>query len=109
LYEASAPRTYEIDPNEDLRAFQIDEIAWRPDVLRDYAVYLGRRDAVEVHAVDELSLNGHPAALLVDPAIDLAKAGDEDSFVLARDDDAAQKKARAAAQALDSAASSSSR
>lgn len=66
-------------PREMLSAKQADRVATRPDMLWRFARYVRERYQregrdVAVYADTAVSLNGHPAQPLVDPAVDLSRA-----------------------------------
>jgi vitamin K-dependent gamma-carboxylase len=71
-------RRWEVDPARHLRARQVEMMAPRPAMIVQFAKHLeqtwvareGVRD-VEVRAVVMSSLNGRPAAPLIDPNVDL--------------------------------------
>jgi hypothetical protein len=71
-------RRWEIDPGDHLRARQVQMMATRPDMTVQFARHIetvwanreGVRD-VDVPAVVKCSLNGRPAAPLIDPETDL--------------------------------------
>jgi vitamin K-dependent gamma-carboxylase-like protein len=71
---------WEVDPLDYLSPRQTEVMAARPDLILEFAHFLGRtwaaREGVadaEVRAVVLCALNGRPPALLIDPARDLAR------------------------------------
>jgi hypothetical protein len=67
-----------VDPKQELTLWQVDEMGGRPDMLLQYAHHLSAKEAaagrpdVEVRVTAEVSLNGRPPKLLVDPRVDLS-------------------------------------
>ena len=69
---------WDITPYDILERHQAGKVASRPDMILQYAHYLARLfvehesiEGVEVRVWACVSLNGRPAALLIDPARDL--------------------------------------
>ncbi len=68
-----------VDPRVELVDWQVRKMSGRPDMILQYAHHLAEEmvweadGPVEVHAVANVSLNGRPAQLLVDPEVDLAQ------------------------------------
>lgn len=84
--DRATTRTVVIEPSDILAPFQERAMAQDPDMIRAFGAELARRlgspgHAFAVHAEAFASLNGRPARLMIDPAIDLAGAV-PDSFVL---------------------------
>jgi vitamin K-dependent gamma-carboxylase len=75
-------RQWHVSPAKYLTPIQEREMAVQPDLILQLAHHIARefeaagRPGVEVHAEAHASLNGRPAALLVDPATDLARERD---------------------------------
>ena len=75
-------RQWHVSPAKYLTPIQEREMAVQPDLILQLAHHSARefeaagRPGVEVHAEAHASLNGRPAALLVDPATDLARERD---------------------------------
>jgi hypothetical protein len=67
-----------VDPKQELTLWQVDEMGGRPDMLLQYAHHLAAKESaagrsdVEVRVTSEVSLNGRPPKLLVDPMVDLS-------------------------------------
>jgi vitamin K-dependent gamma-carboxylase len=69
-------KLWRIDPREILTRRQYLRMMEHPDMLLQFAHYLRDRAGppqISVYAVNYVSLNGRPRALLVHPAVDLAK------------------------------------
>ena len=71
---------WEITPRDLLARHQSGKVASRPDMILQYAHYIARLfaeqegiEGVEVRARVCVSLNGRPAALLIDPGRDLTQ------------------------------------
>jgi vitamin K-dependent gamma-carboxylase len=75
-------RQWHVSPAKYLTPIQEREMAVQPDLILQLAHHIARefeaagRPGVEVHADARASLNGRPAAVLVDPATDLAREQD---------------------------------
>jgi hypothetical protein len=75
-------RQWHVAPAKYLTRIQEREMAVQPDLILQLAHHIARefevagRPGVEVHVDARASLNGRPAALLIDPAIDLAREQD---------------------------------
>jgi hypothetical protein len=71
-------QSWEVDPDDELLAFQEAEMGGKPDMILQYAHHLARQwqadgyDQVEVRADAVASLNDRPLVPLVDPTVDLA-------------------------------------
>ncbi len=71
-------RSWEADIAHYLPPFQYNKMAWRPDMILQFANYLADRETkrghqrLEVRADVELGLNGREAQPIVDPTVDLA-------------------------------------
>lgn len=69
---------WQVDPATYLTEWQIVELVQRPDMVLQFAQYLAAvfrgqgYDRVEVRVQENVSLNGHPPELVVDPGVDLA-------------------------------------
>jgi vitamin K-dependent gamma-carboxylase len=80
-HDPDTAETWTIDPRTQLTTRQVGKMGNRPEMVRQYAVELGRqlRDAgrpnveIRVHAVSRLNLR--PGQLLVDPRVDLSRVG----------------------------------
>lgn len=72
-------RQWRIDPAKDLRYRQLRKLGTFPDIMLQYVHFTAdrlRREGIadpEIRVVWNCSLNGAPAALLVDPDVDLTK------------------------------------
>ncbi|HSF02459.1 MAG TPA: HTTM domain-containing protein, partial [Solirubrobacterales bacterium] len=78
--EAGGHRRWEVDPRDHLGPRQAALMAAHPDLILQFAHYLGRTwperegvPRVEVRALVTCSLNGRPATLLIDPERDLTR------------------------------------
>jgi hypothetical protein len=75
-------KQWHVSPAKYLTRIQEREMAVQPDLILQLAHHIARefeaagRPGVEVHADARVSLNGRPAALLVDPTADLAREHD---------------------------------
>jgi hypothetical protein len=75
-------REWLVDPRDHLRPMQVNFLAKRPEMVRQFAHYIerewarryGTRD-VEVRAFTAASLNGRRAQTLIDPTRDLTEVG----------------------------------
>jgi len=83
-FQVKDPKTggaREIDPAAYLTPQQERMMSTQPDMILWFAHWLAQRwradgaEAVEVHAISQVSLNGRPSQPLVDPAVDLASVG----------------------------------
>ena len=78
---ACAPdgRMWTVDCRADLTRRQIQKMSCRPDLIHEYARFLGRRfesqglGEVRIHVQSLVSLNGRPPQPIIDPAVDLAR------------------------------------
>jgi hypothetical protein len=76
-------RTWIVSPGQYLTGLQEREMATQPDLIWQLARHIGEQlkqtgvDDVEVRADAWVSLNGRPAARLVDPAVDLMQVQDD--------------------------------
>jgi hypothetical protein len=80
VLDADTQQRWEVTPGDHLRPRQLEMMAPRPDLILQFARHLERlwvaRDGVrdvEVRAVVMASLNGRPAAPLIDPGVDLTR------------------------------------
>jgi len=79
---ARSGREWHVPPSQYLTRLQEREMSVQPDLIlqlahriaRDFAAL--KQEPVEVHADVRVSLNGRPASVLVDPAVDLAREVD---------------------------------
>lgn len=78
--DPASGREWHVEPERYLLRHQVGEMEARPDMILQFAHYLARVWAeerqiagVEVRARVCASLNGRPAALLIDPQRDLAR------------------------------------
>ena len=78
--DPASERRWEVDPSDHLRTRQVQIMATRPDMIIQFArhletVWVNREGVanVDVRAVVMCSLNGRPAAQLIDPDTDLTK------------------------------------
>jgi hypothetical protein len=77
--EPATGRQWEVAPAKYLTRMQERDMAVQPDLILQLAHHIARDFAahghpgVEVHADARVSLNGRAAAILVDPATDLAR------------------------------------
>jgi hypothetical protein len=85
--EPAGGRRWEVDPRDYLGSRQVEVMATRPDLILQFAHYLGRLWArgegaprVEVRAVVLCSLNGRAPALLIDPGRDLTRVSSTCDF-----------------------------
>jgi hypothetical protein len=68
-----------LNPGHYLSPRQIDKMSHDPEMLREFAYFLGERSQIdegrrfEIHAICFTSLNGRRPQLLVDPQVDLAR------------------------------------
>ena len=75
-------RQWHVSPAKYLTRIQEREMSVQPDLILQLAHHIARefaaagRPGVEVHADARVSLNGRPAALLIDPTADLAREQD---------------------------------
>jgi vitamin K-dependent gamma-carboxylase len=75
-------REWAVPPSKYLTRTQELEMSVQPDLIQQLAVRIARdfersgRGPVEVHADARVSLNGRPASLLIDPAVDLSRVSD---------------------------------
>ena len=82
LRQTRTGRRFQVDPHRYLTPRQAAEMSGQPDLILQLAKHIGadfrRRGfgAVEVRAEARVSLNGRPAALLIDPQVDLLKVSD---------------------------------
>ena len=80
--EPATGRQWEVAPAKYLTRMQEMDMAVQPDLILQLAHHIARDFAanghpgVEVHADARASLNGRPAAILVDPSADLAREPD---------------------------------
>lgn len=76
--EPATGQTWVVDPANVLESWQVDKVAVRPELLRQFAVALAAGLEAEGHAAIEVradawaSLNGREPQRLVDPTVDLA-------------------------------------
>lgn len=76
-YDPATGRSTPLDPLEVLEPWQYRKMTIRPEMMREYAAHVAATYAaaghpgIEVRAQTSVSLNGRPAAALVDPAVDL--------------------------------------
>jgi vitamin K-dependent gamma-carboxylase len=84
-YHVRAPatgRTWEVSPRAYLRDHQERDMCTQPDLIWQLAQRIGRdfdrrgHGRVEVRAEAHVALNGRPAALLLDPGVDLRTVAD---------------------------------
>ena len=82
MREPQTGRQWQVAPAKYLTRVQEREMAVQPDLILQLAHHIARDFAahghpgVEVHADARASLNGRPAATLVDPSADLAREAD---------------------------------
>lgn len=85
-YQVTVPaegRTYEVYPESYLTPLQLQQLGGQPELIRQLAHRVARDFRAAGHADPEvradawLSLNGHPMARLIDPAVDLAQVEDD--------------------------------
>jgi vitamin K-dependent gamma-carboxylase len=80
--EPATGRQWEVAPAKYVTRMQERDMAVQPDLILQLAHHIARDFAahghpgVEVHADAQVSLNGRPAAILVDPNTDLAREPD---------------------------------
>jgi len=80
--QTSTGRQWEVSPRRYLNRIQENEMAGQPDLILQLAHHIQRDfaargiEGLEVRASAFASLNGRPAAYLVDPNVDLAKTHD---------------------------------
>jgi hypothetical protein len=80
--QRSTGRQWVVSPREHLTRLQEREMSSQPDLIWQLAQELGRKwrargvADVEVRADAVVSLNGRPAARLIDPAVDLLSVED---------------------------------
>lgn len=78
----STGRVWQVNPGSHLTLRQMNEMSGQPDLILQFAHHLAREferrghGQVEVRAEAWVSLNGRPPALLIDPAVDLARVTD---------------------------------
>lgn len=78
-YERATGRTWTLDPDDDLTDDQVEAMAKQPELMVQYAHWIEDRErargsgdlAITVRA--EVEFNDHPAALIVDPTVDLTE------------------------------------
>lgn len=77
-HDPATRETLRVDPRRYLARWQYYEMAARPEDDPQFARHLADRlraqgrDAVEIHVVARISLNGREPQLLIDPEVDLA-------------------------------------
>jgi hypothetical protein len=77
--DPASGESWMVDPRVDLTEDQARKMAGRPDMILQYAHFLTRKfradghEGVEVRVTALVTLNDHPARLLVDPEVDLAR------------------------------------
>jgi vitamin K-dependent gamma-carboxylase len=77
-HDPATRETLRVDPRRYLARWQYYEMAARPEMIHQFARHLADRlraqgrDAVEIHVVARISLNGREPQLLIDPEVDLA-------------------------------------
>jgi hypothetical protein len=70
--------TIQVDPREYLESWEVDKMAWRPDMILQFAHYLASvllrsgPQPLKVEARVLASLNGRKPQLIIDPNVDLA-------------------------------------
>lgn len=78
-HDPDTGESWDIDPRAHVTARQLRVMAMRPEMIRQLANELRRRNIasghpnVQIHALALVSLNGRPRRLLVDPAVDLGR------------------------------------
>jgi hypothetical protein len=79
VMDPATGQSWNVDNSEYLSERQIDKMAARPDMIVQFARYLGGRFAeagfpdVQIYADVYASLNQHPRQRLIDPTVDLAR------------------------------------
>ena len=80
IRDPSTGQTWTVDNSRYLKPRQIDKVATRPDLALQYAHYLASIwrtekgvDNPDVRAWNAVELNGRPAALLINPGVNLAE------------------------------------
>lgn len=77
--EQTTGRSYSVQPEQYLTAFQVSEMSEQPDLILQLAHHIGADfeargvGPVSVHADALVSLNGRPAQQLIDPRVDLTQ------------------------------------
>jgi hypothetical protein len=80
--DPASGREWHVSPSAYLLPRQVSEMSGQPDLILQLAHHVARDFAakgvpgVEVRVDALVSLNGRPPALLIDPAVDLAKVSD---------------------------------
>jgi vitamin K-dependent gamma-carboxylase len=77
--DPATKETWRERPHDFLESWQVRKMSTRPELIRQFAHYLAENEklesgaAVEVRVDSKVSLNGRPAAALIDPDTDLAR------------------------------------
>jgi hypothetical protein len=73
LTERETGRQFSADPHQFLTPQQVMQMSFQPDMLVQFARFLGETYAAEVRVEAFVSVNGRPARLLLDPTLDLTQ------------------------------------
>ena len=79
IVDNNSNKFYMVNNNEFLTPFQEKQMSFQPDMILEYAQYLGDTfkkrgfDNVSVYAESYVTLNGRPSMRFIDPKIDLYK------------------------------------